>query len=271
MTDTTAPASRLTGRTVRRDALSPQHRERLFELLSAFFNGVDRATFTADLYEKSHVILLEDDDGSLRGFSTLLVYETSVPGVDATVVYSGDTIVDRAWWGSPSLAVSWLAAVRSLTRPCGTRDVFWLLLTSGFRTYRFLPVFWREFYPRYDDGDASSQKRALADALASERFGDRYDPWRGIVRFGRPQVLVPELRDVPNGRGHDPHVAFFLERNPGHVNGDELVCVTDIGDHNLTAAGRRIARSVERLSNVVGSTKVDLSTAARPAKVDAAS
>jgi len=26
----------------------------------------------------------------------------------------------------------------------------WLLITSGFRSYRFLPLFWREFYPRYD-------------------------------------------------------------------------------------------------------------------------
>ena len=60
MTDTIAPASRLTGRTVRRDALSPQQEERLHDLLATFFNGVDRATFIADLHEKSHVILLED-------------------------------------------------------------------------------------------------------------------------------------------------------------------------------------------------------------------
>jgi hypothetical protein len=257
MTDTIASASSLTGRTVRRDTLSSPQEERVYELLATFFNGVDRATFTADLDDKSHVILLEDDAGSIRGFSTLLVYPTSVPGVDATVVYSGDTIVDRAWWGSPSLAVSWLAAARSLTRARATRDVYWLLLTSGFRTYRFLPVFWRDFYPCYDDADGEA-RRPLADALAAERFGDRYDRARGIVRFGRPQVLVPELRDVPSGRSHDPHVAFFLERNPGHVDGDELVCVTDIGDHNLTAAGRRIARSVERLSSAVPPARMDL-------------
>lgn len=254
MSDTIVSAPQLTGRTVRRDALTPGQEQHLYELLATFFHGVDRATFTGDLYEKSHVILLEDDAGLVRGFSTLLVYRTTVPGVDATIVYSGDTIVDRAWWGSPSLAVSWLAAARSLTQERDTRDVYWLLLTSGFRTYRFLPVFWREFYPRCDGGES---RRPLADALARERFGDRYDAGTGIVRFGRPQVLVPELRDVPAGRSHDPHVAFFLERNPGHVHGDELVCVTDIGDRNLTPAGRRIARSVERLSSAVQRPKAD--------------
>ena len=28
----------------------------------------------------------------------------------------------------------------------------------------------------------------------------------------------------------DPHVAFFLERNPGFVQGDELVCLTKIDE-----------------------------------------
>jgi len=226
----------------------------MFHLLASCFEGVDRATFAADLSEKSHVILLEDEAGVLRGFSTLMVYQSEIPGLDATVVYSGDTIVDRSWWGSPSLAVSWLAAARSLSQGYGAREVYWLLLTSGFRTYRFLPVFWRDFYPRHDGTDLH---RPLADALAAERFGDRYDAQRGVVRFCRPQRLVPELRDVPSGRTDDPHVAFFLARNPGHVDGDELVCVTNIGDHNLTAAGRRIARSVERLSPVVRGARVD--------------
>ena len=229
----------------------------MYQLLAGFFEGVDRATFAADLYEKIHLILLEDEAGSLRGFSTLMVYRSALPGLDATIVYSGDTIVDRSWWGSPSLAVSWLAAARTLSHGYGSRDVFWLLLTSGFRTYRFLPVFWRDFYPRYDGSEVS---RPLADALAVERFGKRYDAQRGVVRFCRPQRLVPELRDVPSGRTDDPHVAFFLQRNPGHGDGDELVCVTNIGDHNLTAAGRRIARTVERLSTVV-----------RPANADATS
>ena len=246
MTEVAAASAKLIGRTVSREALSDAHREQMYGLLTTFFSGVDRQTFGDDLRDKTHVILLEDESGVLRGFSTLLVYRTAVPGVDAMVVYSGDTIVDRAWWGSPSLAVSWLAAARALTAGAGTRDVYWLLLTSGFRTYRFLPVFWREFYPRFD---AVHDGKPLTDALARERFADRYDEASGVVRFGRPQVLVPELLEVPQGRTHDPHVAFFLSRNPGHVDGDELVCLTNIADSNLTAAGRRIARSVERAAS----------------------
>ena len=142
------PAARVEGRTVRRDELTAAQIAVMFDLLGTFFAGVTRPTFDQDLSEKSHVILLEDQHGCLRGFSTLLIYRTNVPNTDATIVYSGDTIVHRDWWGSPALPVTWLRAVRELTP--STTPVYWLLLTSGFRTYRFLSVFWREFYPRYD-------------------------------------------------------------------------------------------------------------------------
>ena len=243
MTTLSRTHARLHGRTVERRLLTDADVRGMFALLSAFFTGVDERTFAQDLAEKSHAILLEDEDGVLRGFSTLLVYRTAAGGEDATVVYSGDTIVARECWGSPALAVSWLRAAWGLAAPAGAGDVYWLLLTSGFRTYRFLSVFWRDFYPRVD---GSPEPKALADALARERFGDRYDAAAGIVRFTRPQVLVPELLDVAPGRTGDPHVEFFLARNPGYVRGDELVCVTNIGAHNLTPAGRRIARMLDR-------------------------
>jgi hypothetical protein len=212
----------------------------MFTLFTTFFTGVDPATFASDLDEKSHVILLEGDDGVLHGFSTLLVYKSCVAVTATTIVYSGDTIVDREFWGSAALPTSWLAAARALTCTADSR-VYWLLLTSGFRTYRFLPVFFREFYPR----DFNRESADLVTAIASERFGERYDPLTGIVRFERPQVLVPELLDVPEGRKLDEHVSFFLTRNPGYTRGDELVCLSDISDANLTAAARRIARRVE--------------------------
>jgi hypothetical protein len=236
-----AAAGRLTGRFVPRQALDAGRVNSMFVLLRSHFIGVERQTFEHDLLQKNWVILLEDERGVLRGFSTLLVYPDSIDGRPLTIVYSGDTIVAREWWGSAALPLTWLRAVRRLAPLYGSRDVYWVLLTSGFRTYRFLPVFFRDFYPRC--GEADSTAGSLRDALASAQFGDRYDPATGIVRLERPQILAPELIEVPLQRARDPHVAFFLERNPGYVNGDELTCITRIAEDNLTAAGRRVARS----------------------------
>jgi len=236
-----AAAGRLTGRFVPRQALDAGRMNSMFVLLRSHFIGVERQTFEHDLLQKNWVILLEDERGVLRGFSTLLVYPDSIDGRPLTIVYSGDTIVAREWWGSSALPLTWLRAVRQLTPLYGRRDAYWILLTSGFRTYRFLPVFFRDFFPRCSAGDPVAA--SLRDALASAQFGSRYDPATGIVRLARPQILAPELIEVPLQRARDPHVAFFLERNPGYVNGDELTCITRIADDNLTAAGRRVARS----------------------------
>jgi hypothetical protein len=231
----------LQGRVVARQTLDPRTRDMMFALLSAHFAGVERGTFDRDLDEKSSAILLEDGAGVLRGFSTMLVYESRVGDRPVSVIYSGDTIVERSWWGSPVLARTWIGAALNAARAGGPRDVYWLLLTSGFRTYRFLPVFFRDFYPRFDAA-TPARDAAMLDVLARERFGGQYDAAAGVVRFVRPQVLAADLVTLPEGRMPDPHVAFFLGRNPGFVRGDELACLTRIDERNLTPAGWRMAR-----------------------------
>jgi hypothetical protein len=232
-------ASRLHGRVIARSALTTLLEDAMFALLASHFTGVDRRVFQADLAEKSSVILLEDDEGLVHGFSTMLVYDTMAPGRPVTVVYSGDTIMDRECWGSPALARTWIHTVRQMAHT-DRREVYWLLLTSGYRTYRFLPVFFKTFYPRCD-AETPAAEQALLDAIASERFASHYDAATGVVRLAHPYVLAEDLVSVPSGRIADANVAFFLSRNPGFVAGDELVCLTRVDDENLTPAGRRMA------------------------------
>lgn len=239
------------GRLVPREALGEAEREAMLALLAAHFHGVTPERFAADLAEKNWVLLLEEEgleeEGRLRGFSTLQIYETAAPdGEPVTVVYSGDTLVERGAWGTAALPKSWIAAVRALRERHPQGRLWWLLLTSGFRTYRFLPVFWREFWPRHDYGDPAAMPpgmAALRDHLARERFGPLWDAAAGIVRFPQPQILREGLDEVPEGRLADPHVAFFLARNPGWSQGDELVCLTELAEGNLTPAGQRMWRA----------------------------
>ncbi len=231
----------MTGRLVPRAELTTGEQEALFTLLTAHFQGVTRERFAADLAEKNWILFLEEE-GRLRGFSTLRIYATDGPGAEPlTVIYSGDTIVEQGAWASAALPKSWIAAVRALRQRHPRGRLLWLLLTSGFRTYRFLPVFWRDFWPR-PGSETPTEVRALIDHLARERFGPLFDAASGVVRFPEPQVLREGFGAIPQGRLADPHVAFFLEQNPGWVQGDELVCLTELTEANLTPAGRRMWR-----------------------------
>ncbi len=225
------------GRLVARKDLRSADVDAMYRLLDRHFAGVGRAGFEADLADKGWAVLVEGTE-RLVGFSTFRLDRERVRGEDATVVFSGDTIVEPEAWGSRALPRTWIQSVRSLHEAVGGGPVWWLLLTSGFRTYRFLPVFCRAYHSGpATEGDELGE---VAACLARRRFGDRYDAATGIVRLPRPQRLRRPLLEIPPGRREDPHVRRFLELNPGHARGDELVSVAPLDDANLTRAGRRM-------------------------------
>jgi hypothetical protein len=234
---------------VPRADLTNAQRNEMFRLLEQHFDGVSPQQFARDLAEKKLVLRLQRD-GRLVGFSTLLAYATRLEGETVNVIYSGDTIVAPEAWGTTALPRAWVAGVEVLRATLPPGKCFWLLLTSGFRTYRFLPVFWREFFPRFDRPTPPEMARLLRH-VGRERFGSQFHGSTGIVRFGHPQRLRAGLEEVPTSRTQDPHVAFFLSLNPGHANGDELACLTELCPENLTAAGRRMmpSRSNEMASH----------------------
>jgi hypothetical protein len=229
------------GEVVEVATLSPGDRRRMFTLLDRYFDGTTPERFARDLAGKQWAVILRDvRNGELLGFSTLARGESVVNGERVVAFYSGDTIVDRTAWNETALARVWSRHVFSAaTTETGAR-VVWLLICSGYRTYRFLPVFFREFYPRHDAA-TPARERDLVRTLAAERFGDDFAAERGTVRFLEPARLREGIGDVGSARMRDPHVGFFLTANPGHADGDELVCLADLTPDNLTPAGRRMA------------------------------
>lgn len=234
----------MTGRLVARQDLTAADIAAMQRLLATHFSGVTDAQFSADLAEKNWAVLIEQDD-TLVGFSTLHVERMTVDAEALVVIYSGDTIVSPAAWGSAVFPKAWISSVYQLRATYPDGRLIWLLLSSGYRTYRFLPVFWQTFYPRFDAPTPPAWQRLL-DTLAGRRFGGQFDRPAGVVRFARPHQLRGRLAVVPGPRQHDPHVAFFLQNNPGHANGDELVCVADLDPSNLTRAGRRVVYGAAR-------------------------
>ncbi|WP_348917917.1 hypothetical protein [Adonisia turfae] len=217
--------------------LKTDDRAAMYRLLKHHFSGVTPDIFSMDLAHKNWVLLIKDTMEQLKGFSTLRLYDVIVNGEPLSVVYSGDTIVDPTAWSSATLPRAWIQAINQLRHP--DKRLFWLLISSGFRTYRLLPTFWKTFHPRYDQPTPEPMQQ-LMDNLARQQFGNTYDPVSGIVRFTQPQKLSPILGTVPPERRSDPHIQFFEQANPDHSQGDELVCLTEICVENLTAAGRRM-------------------------------
>src|SRR5688572_15306387 len=232
---------RLEGRLANVTDLSGAEREAMFALMDRHYENVNPATFAADLVAKSWVILLCDPEtGALCGFSTQVILEVTVLDRPVRALFSGDTIVDRERWGDSALAHVWGRLALSLIDRYEGADLYWLLISKGYKTYRFLPLFFHEFYPRHDR-PTPAWAHAVLYALARHKFPVAYDPATGIVRAdGRKDRLRPGVAELTGERLRDPHVRFFAERNTGHAQGDELCCLAPLTRANFTSAAFRV-------------------------------
>jgi hypothetical protein len=235
----TAPPPWLRAYVVEPHMLDAGTRDAAFALFRAHYEGADQARFERDLGEKQRVILLRDHGGTLRGFSTVLHRDVRVGARRATMVFSGDTVIDRSCWGQKRLQSAFAGLLFRLKLRHPDRPLYWFLISKGWRTYLLMANHFPRAVPRWDLAEPPELRAAL-DALAAERFGAEYDAAAGIVRYATPHERVRDgVAPVDGALLANPHVRFFVDRNPGHAAGDELACLAQVRMRDLatTAAG----------------------------------
>ena len=230
----------LTGQLVRVTEISAHRRDQMYALMDSYYENMNRATFDADLDEKDWVIEIADESSNeLKGFSSQVLKHFQVEGRSVRALFSGDTIVDRDQRGQQRLfqVSGWL--LRRLMDTYPDDELYWFLISKGYKTYRFLPLFFREFYPRPTVA-TPPQLSAVIDALAT-RIGDsRYDQQAGVLRAGPTACQLRKgVADITEERLRDKHIRFFAHANPGHAKGDELCCIAPLTQSNLTRAAYR--------------------------------
>lgn len=225
--------------TLEREDLDPAVIARLFKLFARHYDGAVADTFERDLAKKTHVIILRNCRDDICGFSTLSVDEHEMAGRRHRIFFSGDTIVDPDYWGTPLLQVSWLRLVGRLLRD-DSLPAYWLLTSKGHRTYRLLPLWFKTWFPSSRNDNAASSLKWLADSLGRSRYGQAYDATTHVItRNGAGDRLNMQLTYVPPKDARREDVRFFLEQNPGFAAGDELLCIAELTPENLTRFSRR--------------------------------
>ncbi len=228
--------------------LEPQLCGELFAIYARHYDYADRGRFLDDLAEKDFVILLRDaGTGAARGFSTQRVLGASVDGRPVRALFSGDTIIDRDAWGEQELVRAWCRLAGRVRAAEPRTPLYWFLISKGYRTYLYLPLFYRDFYPRHDR-PAPAFEQGLLDALCERKFGEHYDRGAGLIRFPRSLgQLKRDFADVPPKQRSNPHVKFFLARNPDFARGVELACLAEIAADNMRGLAQAMLREGEAL------------------------
>ena len=208
--------------------------DRFFAIHCRYFENTPRETFLQHLRGKEKAIVLEDSDGVIQGFSTLKVLAVNAGQQTLYAIFSGDTIIEQAYWRSPELVRIFSCYAGQLKKRLGAETaLYWFLISKGYKTYRFLPVYARRFYPTCREPFPEKEKHIL-DIFARALFPEEYNPATGLITLQQP---VGNLRagtaEISEQRMQDADIRFFSQANPDHMRGVELACITELSAANL--------------------------------------
>ena len=221
--------------------LTNAQKQIMYELLEKHFDNCSYSRFLSDLAEKEGVILLYDDRKQIRGYSTYLYYQVQFQAERTGVLFSGDTIIHKEHWGDSALFKGFFAVLKEKMRNYPGIKFYWFLISKGIRTYLLLPLFYRIFYPHYREATPPAVQD-LIHRLGELKFGTAYCRKTGIIH-SQGDSLNRELSEIPECKVSNPHVNFFLEKNPGWQKGDELACLTEVSYRNFKPIVKRLMES----------------------------
>lgn len=197
----------------------------MFALMAEFYDNMDEAVFRKDFGDKDYCLVLRDGE-RIVGFTTQKVLTIPVDGKAVHGMFSGDTIIHRDYWGDVELFRVWAQFWFPYAEQY--EEFYWFLICKGYKTYRILPLFWKEFYPTFRKPTPEYEQKLL-HAYAAYLYPDEYNPATGVIEY---QHVKDKLRqgvaDVDEHKLRHKDVAFFCQANPGHADGNDLACIAKI-------------------------------------------
>ena len=218
--------------TVPVDDLTENQTQNMLHLMDEYYVNMTAEQFFKDLKEKHFAVLLYEGN-IIRGLSTWMLFEHELGERRVNVIFSGDTIIEKSHWGSMVLPFAWGDLMLSVLSKQPEKPLYWMLISKGYKTYRFLPRFFLEFYPSCTK-EVPTFEKSLLCSLGRRKFGDRFDPDTLIVKASPgDQCLREGVANISETQRKDKHIAFFEKANPGHIQGDELVCIVRCSPDNV--------------------------------------
>ncbi len=205
------------------------HIKQMYDLYASFYENTALDVFLQDLSKKSGVILVtRKSDEKVVGFSTLTCFDIEVEGRNARGIFSGDTIIEPAYWGNNALAATFhrRVVIERLKKPF--TPFYWFLVSKGYKTYLLLANNFYNYYPNVNGGDA--RYRRVTEAYCNALFPEAFDRERMVLDFGHDYVrLKGDVAEItPELKAANPHIAFFDRINPEWRRGTELPCVGSV-------------------------------------------
>lgn len=207
-------------------SVTVSHIKQMYDLYSKYYENTSLDVFLTDLSKKSGVILVTRAvDDQIVGFSTQTFFDMKVDGKRVRGIFSGDTIIEQAYWGNNALANTFYRRliIERMKRPLV--PFYWCLISKGYKTYLLMTNNFYNYYPNVNGKD--DKYRRITEAYCQQLFPEAFDREKMLLDFGESYVrlkgdvaaITPELVAA------NPHIAFFEKVNPSWRRGTEVPCL----------------------------------------------
>jgi hypothetical protein len=175
---------------------------------------------------------------SLLGMAAIDIYPVEFRGSRIVVIATSHVLIREAWRGLNLLQKLGLRTFLATRLRHPLRPIYWFFDTFSYKSYLLLPRNFRQFWPRHDE-PTPEPRTALMDQLASQTYGPAWRPARGVVVRSGQKRMRSTAAPLVLGPGADPALEFFARANPGHSEGDMLVCLCPLTLSNWLSLGRK--------------------------------
>ena len=213
-------------------SLSKKIMQVMYNLYSEYYEEAGEDIFFHDLNGKDYAILLLDNNDEIKGFTTIELMNEIYKGKEIRIIFSGDTIIHHEYWGEQTLPLAWCEFAGKVKAESPNTPLYWLLITKGHRTYRYLPIFFSEYYPNRNL-EIPEEMQKLIHYLSEKKFDRAYRTESCTLHHSTPQGhLKAEWADAERFP-KNKEIQFFLSKNPDYAKGAELVCLAELSEKNL--------------------------------------
>jgi hypothetical protein len=201
----------------------------MYQLYERYYDIVSFEEFVSDLSKKQAAILVrESDSNKIVGFSTIMDLEIEYEGKKINGLFSGDTIMEREYWGNTALHQQFLKYVvrRKIESP--THEFYWFLISKGYKTYLLMANNFQEYFPRVEQ-ETPSKEQKIIQLFSEKLYPESFDPEKKLIVFPYNSVrLKGGVAPINDDLLSVDKIKFFQDRNPTWRTGTELPCIGKI-------------------------------------------
>jgi hypothetical protein len=198
--------------------------DEIWDLTQRYYD-TERSYTEHKLRDRQRIALFRScRDRSLVGMASLDLYPISFRGKGIVAIFTSHVLLREDYRGQNLIQrVGFQTFVRTRLR-YPLRRCFWFFDTFSYKSYLLMARNFRHFWPRHDC-PTPEWERGFIGHLGDHVYGDDWQPARGIVVRSGLKRLRPGTAPPDDKLIGDADFEFFTRSNPGHAEGDMLVCL----------------------------------------------